>query len=348
MLNRNRENFLLAAALLLAIALAPMLRAEGRRIAAQTHALSAVPGSVEARNTNAFARILGEVRLGAADFLFVKTELYLHGGIGYHAHVDDLDASVAEAPSRPEPAHHHGHDHDHGPRLEPAPDDLAPERLTAGSAHDNAGGDGVATRIRTRDEDFRGFLGHLEREIKPWRDPEAPHILTGGTELLPWFRIMTIANPHFVRAYRVGAMWLGRENRHDAALAYLQEGIDANADNPELFQLYLSKVLMLLRQGRIDGTPTGPAAIEAARDGLAAGLLYRPQHGEIGAIRHGLLWTADHEEDLLFLARFVVMLLERERRFDEAIAAGRDALVHFPDDETLRRLVKRLDSGTRP
>jgi hypothetical protein len=350
--NRKLETILLVFSVAFVLAFGPTLRAGSRRVAAETRALSAVPGSVEARNTNAFARMLGEVRIGAADFLFVKTELYLHGGIGYHAHVDDLDAPAAAHSPRDDDGHDHHHDHDHG-HESPAP--LATDSLdipldvpltAARDEHAEAGA--VSTRIRTHAEDFRGFLGNLEREIKPWRDPESPHILTGGTELLPWFRLMTVANPHFVRAYRIGAMWLGRERLYDEALAYLQEGIDRNTDNPELFQLYLSKTLTLLQRARLDEDNADLPALDAAHAGLVAGLAYRPPHGEVGVIRRGLLWTPDHEEDLLFLARFVVMLLERERRFDEALHAGRQILTHFPGDEMLKRLVERLEAGASP
>jgi hypothetical protein len=346
---------LVAAALLLT--LGPLCRRDARRAAADTRALSNVPGSIQARNTNAFARILGELRMGAADFLFVKTELYLHGGISYHAHVDDLDAVDDDRNGHD----HHDHEHDNhddaladdspDPLLEletPGDFDLGLGRAPLTGAHDHAAEEALATRIRGKDEDFRGFLGDLEREIKPWRDPDSPHVLTGGAELLPWFRLMTIADPHFVRGYRIGAMWLGRDRHYDQALAYIQEGIDLNAENPELFQLYLSKVLMTLHKARHEETNADADALEAARFGLAAGFRYRPESGEIGAIHRGLLWTDDHEEDIRFLARFVVMLFERERRFDDALAAGREARAIFPDDEIIHRLVQRLESGQSP
>jgi len=44
-----------------------------------------------ARNSSAFATILGEVRTSMSDLMFIKTERYLHSGVAYQVH-HDLEA----------------------------------------------------------------------------------------------------------------------------------------------------------------------------------------------------------------------------------------------------------------
>lgn len=323
----------------------------------QSEALSTRPGTLEKRNTNAFARILGELRIGAADFLFVKTELYLHGGIGYAPHTDNLDESVGSldgvTPHEEEDRDDHaGHARDVQER-EAAHDRehaLATVRDRRPHAdphegHEHAAGEGVQMQMRSAEEDFRGIVGHLEREIKPWRDPDAPHVLTGGAELLPWFRLMTITNPHFVRGYRIGAMWLGRENKYEEALEFLDEGIASNPDNPELFRLYLSRVLTLTHLAREQGEQLYRQALEDTQTGLELGYRVRPPRGETGKIHEGLLWNRDLEEDLLFLTRFEVNLLDRLGRTEEALKAVRRHRGAFPDDGILQRLEQNLEAG---
>lgn len=338
-----------AGLVLLGLLLLPPLQDVGTQLRSETEALVSQPGSLQRRNTNAFARILGELRIGAADFLFVKTELYLHGGIGYAAHTDDLDESqealAGEAhslmgeeglpmPGDHEPPDPAGHSEDH-----------------AGHAHEHGHveshgeGEAVPTTMRGAEDDFRGIVGDLERAIKPWRSPDSPHILVGGAELLPWFRLMTITNPHFVRGYRVGAMWLGRERQYDEALAFLQEGIDGNAGNPELFLLYLSKVLMLMHKDRLGGESCLEEGLMAAREGVRLGIAVRPENGEVGKIHAGLLWNADHAEDLLFLMRFEAMILERLGRRAEALEALETSRRLYPDDYPLQRIQERLLQG---
>lgn len=364
-MNRNASLALFLGIVVVSLALLPALHQSAAEWRRQSEALSARPGSLEKRNTNAFARILGELRIGAADFMFVKTELYLHGGIGYAPHTDDLDDQVKSGPA--DSAGESGHpdpkdfieehdDHDHAEHGGHAPEHDPGETAAEHDHHDHGDhadhddhedGGGVQMRMRSAEEDFRGIIGDLEREIKPWRDPEAPHVLLGGAELLPWFRIMTIANPHFIRGYRIGAMWLGREDKFDEALEFLDEGIAKNPENPELFLLYLSKVLTLTQEAYGEGEASLREGLEAARTGLELGYRVRPEGGETGKIHEGLLWNEDLEEDLLFLTRFEVNLLDRLGREQEALNAARRHRRAFPEDGVLMRIEEKLQSEIR-
>lgn len=138
-------------------------------------------------------------------------------------HDHSKDAAACDDPNC---THGHGHDHDHAACDDP------------NCTHDHGH---VATIIRTPDGDFRGFIGMLEREVKPWQDPRLPHIHTGGTELLPWYRVATLADPHNIRNYMIGAWWLkrfGTETQLKEAEQFLEEGI---RNNPRAFELYLMR-----------------------------------------------------------------------------------------------------------
>mgnify|MGYP006940551292 CR=1 FL=1 len=144
------------------------------------------------RNSNAFAVILGEFRASVSDFMFIKTERYLDSGVAYEPHIT-LDEMAGESEVNEE---HGEHDHDQ----EHAHED----------GHDHEGEDHPDSIIRTSQRDFRGFLGDLERAVKPYRDPTLPHNHTTGEELLPWYRLMTLTNPRQIRPYLIGAMWCRR------------------------------------------------------------------------------------------------------------------------------------------
>lgn len=325
---------------------------------------------IEARNNNAFAAILGEARASAADFMFVKTERYLHSGIAFAPHEDagvtakntEFVSAEEMAGNGPELPNHEGHEHNdaHSHRSAHVHDENCEHEHEAHEpedhdheAHDHEGHDHeghdhaeAATLIRTEATDFRGFLGNLEREVKPWQDPSAQHELASGAELLPWYRLITLSNPHFVRAYRVGAMWLSFEGHEEQALEFLNEGIEKNPDNPELYQLYLSKAQVQMRLARIgDETSMFEQALATVKTGLAAGLGARPEGGIAGVVKNGLMWTEDHEEDFVFLARFVPILLERMRRFDDALAEARRGSQLAPEDAILAKMAARLERG---
>ena len=66
-------------------------------------------------------------------------------------------------------------------------------------------------------EDWRGFIGDLEREVKPWMDPSLGRIAKARSqEVMPWFRLMTLVNPHRVRGYRVGTGMIMMEGTPEA------------------------------------------------------------------------------------------------------------------------------------
>jgi len=306
--------------------------------------------ALERRNRNAFAQILGELRLGAADIMFVKTERYLHGGVAYRPHLDaGALAREGVARARPtggadRPSAGEEPDSDVSGALAALVGPMAPATPSAGLELEETEADheAVETIIRSAESDFRGFIGNLEREIKPWRPKELPHQLSPGRELLPWVRLMTLANPGFVRAYRTGAWWLSSVGHPDQALAFLDEGIAKNQDHPELFQLYLSKVQVLLGLALRGEADRLEPALAAVRAGIAQGLKARPADGVSPPGAAKAPWSEDHEEDLAFLLRFEPLILERLGRTEAARRAAEAGLVVLPDDPVLARLSDRM------
>ncbi len=261
------------------------------------------------RNTSAISRVLGELRTSASDIMFIKTERYLHNGVGYAAHIV--------------------------------------------SAEDTAGDHrGTPTLIRDNENDFRGFVGYLEREVKPWRDPEEPHIHSDGSELLPWYRLMTISDPHYVRAYLLGGWWLKNHNI-DEGIKFTEEGIK---NNPDAFQIYLmhgrlhrQKALRLREAGTVTGLTEAAVheelAMEAFRKGAELVFEQRPQGMDVENIPW---WTDYVEDDARGVVRMAVFM-ERERdNYREALDLAERGLAHFDEDLPLANVIADLKQKTAP
>ena len=191
----------------------------------------------QARNESAIAQMLGGMRTSMSDILFLKTERYLHFGVAYKAHLENDLQHIAENENDGE--QHEAHeDHDEHETHE--------QESEHGHDHGHGEGAGTPTLIKSKQEDFRGFIGDLERKIKPYQEAEKDHTLAGGNELLPWYRVMTLVDPQNERAYITASFWLKRENL-DAGLQFLEEGMRVN---PNSFQLRFSYGNMLLHKGR--------------------------------------------------------------------------------------------------
>lgn len=265
------------------------------------------------RNTSAAGMMLGGFRTSLSDLMFIKTEHYLHSGVEYRPHV--------HADHGPSVAHGDEHAHEHGPDCD----------------HDHDHED-VETVIPSPGRDFRGFIGWLERHVKPWRDPSLPHLLTDGTELLPWFRIMTLSDPAYIRGYSIGAWWLQSKNI-DAALDFALEGIEKN---PQAFEIYLTLGnihMAMARRTRHDESASAramAAAREAFERALELGLGQRPPdwNEDVADPRWGIYM----ENDLLAAARIAVIMESRHGDPERARVRAADLARRLGDDAILLRL----------
>ena len=182
------------------------------------------------RNSSAIAMMLGELRTSMSDIMLIKTERYLDSGVAYVPHLGKSISSISGAANAI---------------------DQNQAELEAEGDHSGHEDEVTSTIIPTAKEDFRGFIGYLERQIKPWRDPGDPHQHTNGTELLPWYRVITMTDPHNVRAFAIGGFWLKNENL-DEGLKFLEEGIK---NNPDAFQLRLTLGRLYLEKVKEFRTP---------------------------------------------------------------------------------------------
>ncbi len=324
------------------VVVAPSIR---RRTAAEKASVSQVTsGDLEARNENAFALILGEIRATAADLIFIKTERYIHRGIGYRPHMNmNKMATTGEVVAQ-------GEEHDNGSSLENVganfEEKIVGEETLHASGHGHAhehqhhhpgcASGGVPTLIRTASEDFRGFLGNLERETKPFQDPKLPHQHGRTDELLPWYRVMTLTDPHNLRGYMIGTMLLMFAKKPHDALSFIEEGIEKNRDDPEAFRLYASLTQVHWKCRRLE------EALAAARTGYEMGKAVRPEEGKAGAIKKGVKWTDDIENDFLFVARCYALFLEKKGEVDPALRVAEEIVSLAPDDIPTKRMIERF------
>ncbi len=275
------------------------------------------------RNTSAVGIMFGELRTALSDIMYIKTERYLHAGIAYIPHMEEEILSISGAIQE---ADEHEmlvgviDDHDH---------------------HEDGHAD-IPALLRTRNTDFRGFIGDLHRAVKPWRDPAKTHIHTSGTELLPWFRMMTLNDPHYTRGYSLGGWWLSQLDPQ-GALEYLAEGVQ---NNPDDFQIRLAKGQVHIRIAR---HPDG----SYDREQLIAALPLFSKAAELAADQRPSDWDDDDdnarwnrymESDAFAAARMTVLILERLERHEEALQTARRFLELLGPDTILERHVGEYEN----
>jgi len=255
------------------------------------------PRIVAEANESALARILGEFRTGMSDILFIKTERYLHSGVGYVPHLTEELLSVQGT--------------DQG-----VDDHLSEIGEDADVFHHE---ENVETLLPAASKDYRGWIGQMHRKVKPWRDPDMAHKHTDGKELIPWFKMMTVSDPGYIRGYVIGAFWLKRYNS-EASLEFIEEGL---VHNPDAFQLHLSKGMLLMDKAR---QLANPGAIQWENPGqkeillkakasfqTAASLMYdvRPSPPAEGNISDLPEWGSYQETDARAAVNMAILFEER-------------------------------------
>lgn len=278
------------------------------------------------RNSSALALLLGEFRASMSDIMFIKTERYLHSGVGYTPHMDNQLLSLEG-----ETAGLTEHQAEVGLEEE------------GGEEHD----DEAMTLLRTPDNDFRGFIGSLEREVQPWRDPSLPHIHTLGTELLPWYRIMTLSDPYNERAYAIGAWWL-KSIDPEEGIRFLEEGIRNNPDSFQLFNMLGQIYNALGNEARWaeggeeeDYLPLYRKAQEAFEKGAELALVQRPAEGPTP---QNSTWTEYMEEDAMATIRMAVLV---ERNYGDEARALELAVRYSKsvEDAVLNRVIHGIEEN---
>jgi hypothetical protein len=293
-------------------------------------------------NMSPFAVILGEIRTTTADLLWIKTERYLHRGVGFAPHINaDELAHTGNALQGSDDAKN-------SKQAVAKPANAVQEKPDADAEHDpvHAAAQGAPQSskpdpeahpkplVPDAEEDYRGFIGVLQRNVQPWQSASAPHHHEPGDELLPWYRVLTLSDPHHVRGYLTGSWWLMKQERAEPgamaeALAFVTEGI---ANNPKDFQLPLMRGRILLQEGRVKD------AIASFRQSARLALAIRPP----GGVERQPDWTYWEEEDFSAAVHYVPTLSYFALR---DAAATRSALAWaeklLPGDKRLAELHRR-------
>ncbi|MFN3652073.1 MAG: hypothetical protein ACK47B_21060 [Armatimonadota bacterium] len=156
-----------------------------------------------------------EGRRLAAQFLWLKVHAVLHAG------VEEREARAGERESRQGEFHAHAENTEGGDR-----------HSHEEHAEEEAGHVFVIPPAR---EDFRGVLGDLERATKPYLGPDGTAYAKDADQTIPFYRLVTRVDPHFIQGYTVGAQSIARAGKHaDAGIAYLEEGA---RHNPASFEI---------------------------------------------------------------------------------------------------------------
>ncbi|NUN94720.1 MAG: hypothetical protein HUU16_00980 [Candidatus Omnitrophica bacterium] len=208
----------------------------------------------------------------------------------------------------------------------------------------------VGTLIRPPDQDWRGFIGDIERSIKPWLDPKTHAQHTRGAELLPWFRLMTLVNPHRIRGYRIGTFILMTSGDADStrqAREFLMEGIRNNPKSHELQFMVVRLIqhdLMDLQREKPNGSDEKSLALlkeglEYARRGVEFGAEARPRGGWQGKGR-----PAEMEDSFIGCMHYEIFFLRRLGRNEEALSRARDLEEKYGPDPILQTEIQELEA----
>jgi hypothetical protein len=165
------------------------------------------PAGLEAHETAAGASVLGQVRTSAASTLYLRTDLYLHGGV----ELRPMTSQEKQAGRQGADVH---------------PDDQA---VLGDESH-------LVTAIPPKEVDFRGFFGDLERATGAYHEMHN-HKHNDPETAFPLFRLMTWVDPQFITGWTTGSMLLAdpkKDPSNKEALAYLKEGLGANPTSPEI------------------------------------------------------------------------------------------------------------------
>jgi hypothetical protein len=255
----------------------------------------------EALEEKAQASLLGQFRGSLSDFLYLQVDKTVHSGVDLRGMTD------------------------------------AEKRKGAGAV---TSGDGVEKGVRqhagtettvvpSKKTDWRGVLGDIERQVKPYQAMEG-HSHKEPKESLQLYRLMTLSNPKFVRGWTEGS-WLMAQQKEvgpEKALSFLREGEKAN---PESIEIASSIGWLLTRNLERYDEAVGPLARAIA----------------LGNARDPESMTTDEEEAFVSAYRFLV----NNRRYAGDIAGGRrwalEGLKRFPKDPSCRKFLEDYPASVK-
>jgi tetratricopeptide (TPR) repeat protein len=240
------------------------------------------------------ASLFGQFRGSMSDFLYLQVDKFVHSGI-------DLRGMTEKEKKKGAAAVTSGDGVEKGVRQH---------------------GGTETTVIPDKKTDWRGVLGDMDRQIKPYKAMDG-HSHQDPKNSLQLYRLMTWSNPKFIRGWTEGAwiMSTKKELGPEKALAYLREGEKANPESMEI----ASSIGWLLTRNleRYD------EALVPLEKAVALGKTRDPES-----------LTEDEQDALVSAYRFLV----NNRRYAEDIPGGQrwalEGLKRFPQDPSCRKFLE--------
>ncbi len=164
---------------------------------------------LQAQDTHAAASLLGQFRTSFSALLYLRADLYVHGGVEMRplTHNEELHGRTGASEAKDEA-----------------------EKLDGDAA--------IVTVIPSEKEDFRGIFGDVERRVASYKDM-AEHHHQSPTQTLPLFRLMTWVDPQFIEAWTsAGQIILWENKKESSALAvdFLKRGLDQNPESIDILE----------------------------------------------------------------------------------------------------------------
>jgi hypothetical protein len=199
---------------------------------------------LEAQDTHAAASLLGQFRTSFSALLYLRADLYVHGGVEMRplTHNEELHGRTGASEAKDEA-----------------------EKLDGDAA--------IVTVIPSEKEDFRGIFGDVERRVASYKDMSEHHHQS-PTQTLPLFRLMTWIDPQFIEAWTSAGQIILWENKKESpalAVDFLKRGLD---QNPESIDILTEIAYCWMRDKSNEDQPTKkfenalPYLLQAKKVGL--------------------------------------------------------------------------------
>lgn len=237
-----------------------------------------------------------------AQLLWVKTHAVLHAGM------EEREARAGEGQDLPG-YHTHGK---HG------------EEKAEGGSHSGAGEhadeDGHVPVILSARRDFRGFLGDLERQVKPYLASDGQEFSKDPEQTVPFYRLMTWADPHFIQGYTLGATFIAKGGKYaDRGIQFLLEGERANPHSFEI-QTELGHFYLVYKKD--------PARAEAH---LVRAIQLAPPHDK---------QSEGEQESFLDAYHWLVLAYVKSGQPEQAVRLAKQGLRYVAHDPTFSHVLK--------
>ena len=298
--------------------------------------------------TSGVLTVLRGLQMSLADICFNKSTEYQHDGVRYRQLEEDIagnllrdqaesDATddVESTPSATVP-----------PDVETTPSIAVPKpdrQESSHEGHDHEGHDHeehahkAVPFILMPEEDFRGVIGEVERQVKPYSAEHVHHKKTNERESLPWLRLATWINPEHEMSWIAMAFWLqGTKNERGAseAIELLERARALN--RPREDEPY-AKHALLYMLGHL-------YFVDARQPQKAVEVL--DEAFRLGA-RDFVHLDPVQQDWLNFCVRDLVQASRKLGRYQQALDYCTSGLALYPEDWTLHRTRTRLEKNPK-